>query len=291
MKSFSKMTKEALCRTDCGELCCCEAEMMGILMFAGKFKGNQVRVSLESREAIERFGMLVKKCLDVDIVIECLKSSFFCILNDKRILSKIIEYESSTLEISETIAKSECCRGAFLRGAYLGGGTMTDPQKTYNMEMVTYSKKIHDQFKKLLQEMGLALNSLVKKNSFVLYTKNSDIICDALAYMGAFGSQMEILNIKIEREVRSNLTRTSNGETANMDKVIEASSRHMTAIAKIEDRMGIDNLPDELREIAVLRKENKDLSLVELGKRFTPPLSKSGVNHRLKKILDIAEKL
>jgi len=153
------------------------------------------------------------------------------------------------------------------------------------------SKKIHDQFKKLLREMGLALNTLVKKNSFVLYTKNSDIICDALAYMGAFGPQMEILNIKIEREVRSNLTRTSNGETANMDKVIEASSRHITAITKIEDRIGLDNLPDELREIAVMRKENKDLSLVELGKRFTPPLSKSGVNHRLKKLLDIAEKL
>lgn len=291
MKSFSKRTKEALCRIDCGELCCCEAEMMGIIMFAGKFKGNQVRVSLESREAIERFGVLLKSCTGVEITIESLKSSFFCTLDDKRILSKILEYELSTSEIAETFVKSECCRGAFLRGAFLGGGTMTDPQKTYNMEIVTYSKKIHDQFKNLLQKMGLALNSIVKKNSYVLYTKNSDIICDALAYMGAFGSQMEILNIKIEREVRSNLTRTSNGETANMDKVIEASSRHMTAIAKIEDRMGLDNLPEELREIAVMRKENKDLSLVELGKRLTPPLSKSGVNHRLKKLLDIAEKL
>ncbi len=291
MKSFSKMTKEALCRIDCGELCCCKAEMMGILMFAGRFKGNQVRVSLESRETIERFGMLLKKCLDVEITIESLKSSFFCTLNDRKVLAKIIEYELSTSEISETLARNECCRGAFLRGAFLGGGTMTDPQKTYNMEIVTYSEKIHNQFKKLLQEMGLGLNSLVKKNSFVLYTKNSDIICDALAYMGAFGSQMEILNIKIEREVRSNLTRTSNGETANMDKVIEASSRHLTAIAKIENKIGLDNLPDELREIAVMRKENKDLSLVELGKRCAPPLSKSGVNHRLKKILDFAEKL
>jgi len=112
-----------------------------------------------------------------------------------------------------------------------------------------------------------------------------------LAHIGAFSAQMEILNVKIEKEVRSDITRTSNGETANMDKVIEASSRHIKAVEKIEQLMGIDNLPDELREVALLRRDNKDLSLEQLGKKLMPPLSKSGVNHRLKKILDIADGL
>ena len=109
--------------------------------------------------------------------------------------------------------------------------------------------------------------------------------------MGAFSAQMEILNVKIEKEVRSEITRTSNGETANMDKVMEASSRHLMAIDDIEKIMGIDNLPDDLKEVAVLRRDFKDLSLEQLGKKMVPPMSKSGVNHRLKRILDIAENL
>ena len=102
---------------------------------------------------------------------------------------------------------------------------------------------------------------------------------------------MEILNVKIEREIRNDWNRVVNSESANYDKVIEASIRQITAIEKIEKTMGFENLPDELRELAVLRRENKDLSLEELGKKLTPTLSKSGVNHRFKKILDIAEKI
>lgn len=291
MKSFSKRTKEMLTRLEPGEHCCCEAEMMGILMFAGRLKGSAVRVTLDCRHSIMRFAQLLESCLGVEIEIESLKSSFFCTLSDKRVLQKIVEYELSTDSIAESLIKSDCCRAAFLRGAFLGGGTVTDPNKTYNMEFATYSKKIHDEFKAILQKMNLGFRSIIKKNSFVLYTKNSDIICDALAYMGAFSAQMEMLNVKIEREVRSEITRASNSETANMDKVIEASSRHVSAIEKIREVSGLDSLPDELRELAVLRIEFKHLSLDQLGKKLTPPLSKSGVNHRLKKLLEIAEKL
>jgi len=291
MKSFSQRTKETVSKIGMDKICCCEAEMMGFLMLAGKFKGAEVRVSLESIDAIKRFSKLVKKCLGVEIEIKSHSSSFFCVLSDKRVLKKVIEYETMTSGFADQLIKQECCRDAFLRGAFLGGGTMTDPKKTYNMEFTLYSKKIHDEFKRLLESMDLGFRSIKKKNSFVLYTKNSDIICDALAHIGAFSAQMEILNVKIEKEVRSDITRTSNGETANMDKVIEASSRHIKAVEKIEQLMGIDNLPDELREVALLRRDNKDLSLEQLGKKLMPPLSKSGVNHRLKKILDIADGL
>lgn len=291
MKSFSLKTKESLCRLEMGELCCCEAEMMGIIMFAGRFKGHEIRVSLESREGVERFAALLKMCLGVTVEIEKLKNSFFCTLSDKKLLQKIVEYETAKTGFAETVAKNECCRDAFLRGAFLGGGTVIDPHKNYNMEFVTHSKKIHDGFKILLDEMDLKLRSVARKNCFVLYTKNSDIICDVLTHMGAFGAQMEVLNVKIEREVRNDFNRTANGETANMDKVITAAIKQIQAIEKIEERIGLDNLPDELKEVAVLRKDNKDLSLDELGKKMVPPLSKSGVNHRLKKLLSMSEDL
>ncbi|MBQ7959869.1 MAG: DNA-binding protein WhiA [Clostridia bacterium] len=288
-KSFSKKTKELLCKQEINDICCCEAEMMGIIMFAGRFRGSQVRVSFDSIDAVSRFRTLLKICLDVDVEAERLKSSYFCVLSDKRVLSKIVEYETSSKGLEDGLVKNNCCRGAFLRGAFLGGGTVTDPKKNYNMEFASHSKKIHDEFKTLLQKMDLGFRSVIKKNTFVLYTKNSDIICDALAYMGAFSAQMEMLNVKIEREVRSDITRASNGETANMDKVMEASGRHIAAIKKLSETTGLDNLPDELREIAILRVEYEDLSLDQLGKKLVPPLSKSGVNHRLKKLLELAD--
>ncbi len=291
MKSFSQKTKEYLCKQETEGVCCCEAEMMGILMFAGRFRGTEVRVALESRESIERFAGLAKKCLGVSVEVETAKCSYFCVLTDKKFFEIIIEYEKSKDGIREDVMNNECCRDAFLRGAFFGGGTIVDPNKNYNMEFVTPSKRICDGFKKLLDSMNLGFRTVEKKSSFVLYSKNSDIICDALAHMGAFSSQMEVLNVKIEREVRNDITRTSNGETANMDKVITAAIRQIRAIEKIDEKMGLDNLDEDLREVAILRRDNKDLSLDQLGKQLTPPLSKSGVNHRLKKILDIAEEL
>lgn len=291
MKSFSQKTKEYLCRQEAENVCCCEAEMMGILMFAGRFRGTEVRVALENRESIERFAALANLCLGVTVEVETAKSSYFCVLTDKRFFEIIIEYEKSKDGIRDEVMNSKCCRDAFLRGAFLGGGTIVDPNKNYNMEFVTPSKRVCVGFKKLLDSMNLGFRTVEKKSAFVLYSKNSDIICDALAHMGAFSSQMEILNVKIEREVRNDITRTSNGETANMDKVITAAIRQIRAIEKIDEKIGLDNLDEDLREVAILRRDNKDLSLDQLGKQLKPPLSKSGVNHRLKKILDIAEDL
>ena len=291
MKTFSQKTKEVLCKIETGSLCCCEAEMMGILMFAGRFKGAEVRISLENRETINRFAELALKCLGVKTEVLTQKNSFYCVLKDKKLLTKIIEYDNAEDGFEKIVAKNECCRDSFLRGAFLGGGSIVDPKKNYNMEFATYSKKILDGFQILLSEMDLSFRTLKKANSYVLYTKNSDIICDTLAHMGAFSAQMEVLNVKIEREVRNDITRTSNGETANMDKVITAAIRQIQAIEKIDKKLGLDNLEEDLREIAIIRRDNKDLSLDQLGKKLSPPLSKSGVNHRLKRILNIADEL
>ncbi len=297
MKSFSQKTKEGLCRLDVGKKCCLMAEFSGILMFAGKLKQKEIRVSSETLGIVERFKMLAEKCFDNKAEIKMGKNNYFYIITDEKILEKIyinIEckkdgaYEYKYLR---KVLEQECCRSAFLRGAFLGGGTVIDPNKNYNIEFTVRDKTAADEFEKLIKAMSLDFKRTERKSLKVLYAKNSDVICDTLTYMGAFGAQMEILNVKIERELRNDLNRVANGETANMDKVITAAIRQIRAIEKIEERLGLDNISEELREVALIRKENKDLSLEELGQMLSPKLSKSGVNHRLKKIIDIAEGL
>ena len=121
MKTFSQKTKEVLCKIETGSLCCCEAEMMGILMFAGRFKGAEVRISLENRETINRFAELALKCLGVKTEVLTQKNSFYCVLKDKKLLTKIIEYDNAEDGFEKIVAKNECCRDSFLRGAFLGG--------------------------------------------------------------------------------------------------------------------------------------------------------------------------
>lgn len=295
MKSFSQRTKEGLCRGENEKKCCRAAELCGILCFAGKYKNGELKVSSETKCIVERFAQLAKRCFGAEFKNGVGKSSFFCTTSDKKYINKICAAlgidDPNELLPTEKVFANECCRGAFLRGAFLGGGTVIDPSKNYNMELVTYSRRLCDVLDKALNAAGLGFKKTFRKGSYVLYAKNSETICDALTVIGAFSAQMEMLNVKIEREVRNDLNRAANSETANMDKVITAAIKQLRAIDKIEERMGIDNLPDELRDTARLRMENKDLSLEALGRMMTPPLTKSGVNHRLKKLMNIAETL
>ncbi len=297
MKSFSQKTKEAICKIEPGKICCSMSEFFGILMFSGKYQHNEIKVSAEIKATIERFVILLKKCFGYALEIEENKNTFSCVISDERVLKKIhscffsIEGGEYILKDIKKVIKNECCRGAFLRGAFLGGGIIVDPNKNYNMEFIIASPEKAADFSNFLAEISLDFKRAERKGKNVLYVKNSNVICDALTYMGAFGVQMEILNIKIEKELRNDLNRTANGETANMDKVITAAIAQIRAIEKIEKTIGLESLSDELCEVALLRKKNKDLSLEQLGKMLYPGLSKSGVNHRLKKIISIAEKL
>lgn len=291
MKSFSQKTKESLCRlTLPGKPCCIDAEMMGILIFAGRLKCGELRVISESCEVMKRFAVLVKRCCGDSTRVMENKNNFYCTVTNKKIIDMVLDYESGKTTIFELFATNECCRGAFLRGAFWGGGLIVDPQKTYNMEFVTTDERIRGEMKAFLTELELDFKATKRRSSFVLYSKNTDTICDALAYMGAVSAQMQIINLKIERELRNDINRANNGELANMDKVIDAAGKQLAAINKIEATIGIKSLPEDLQEVAFARLNNKDLSLGALGKTLTPPLTKSGVNHRIKRIIEIAEK-
>ena len=279
---------------DAVKRCCIAAELAGLVLFSGKVKNNSIRISTESAAVAKRLVMLSERYFNLSPEIEYGKNSCGCTLPINKITGKIYlsdSYLTDNPTINPKIIEKDCCRNAFLRGAFLGGGTVIDPNKNYNLEFLTASKALCDDLESLMSKLGLEFKRAKRHTSYVLYAKNSELICDTLTHIGAFNAQMEILNIKIERELRNDLNRAANGETANMDKVITAAAQQIRAIETIEKTIGLENLPDELREVAQLRSRNKDLSLEQLGKKLTPQLSKSGVNHRLKKIIDIADNI
>ncbi len=289
MKSFSLKTKEAICRIAGNKPCCIDAEIAGFLLFAGKLDKNDIRITSESAEILKHFAVLIKRSTKAQVLVEEGKNNFFCVLPHKKLIDMILRYETSRNSISELFAKSDCCKAAFLKGAFLGGGILVDPNKNYNIEFITSGEIVCDDFKIFLEEIGFDFKKAERRNNFVLYSKQSDVICDVLSLIGAFAAQMEILNVKIEKEMRNDWNRVANSENANFDKVITASVRQIQAIEKIEKALGLDALPQDLQDIAVLRKQHKDLSLEALGAKLIPRLTKSGVNHRMKRIIDIAE--
>lgn len=319
MKSFSEQTKTELINYTAESSCCTGAELSGMLISGCYFNSNEIRFAAENLPARKRFVILCGECgVDTNFSEDTTfaKESLRIIGKDKveKILKKcnIIlndTEENDSLEyldfedyedfegyeanyiLPEDYLKSRCCRCAFLRGVFMASGTIVDPQKNYNLELVARDELLGQLLLSVLKEEGFDFKTVKRKSRYVLYIKTAGGIQDFLSYIGAYQSQMELINITIEKEIRNDFVRSLNSESANLDKTIEASVRQTNAINIIQEKMGLDNLSEELKAIAKLRLENPSVSLGELGKLLKPPLGKSGVNHRMKKIEAIAEKL
>ena len=177
-----------------------------------------------------------------------------------------------------------------MRGTFLGAGTISHPEKGYHMEIVCNSSTLANDLKRLINSFGLRSKVTTRKNNYVVYLKESEQISDFLALLGANKHVMEFENVRIVKELRNKTNRIVNCESANLDKTINSASRQIETIRLIESKGGLACLPEKLREIAVLRLENPDSSLTELGQMLDPPLKKSGVSHRFRKIEEIAER-
>lgn len=298
-KSFSRMVKNEIFKSEIIDKCCIRAEFLGLVLFGAQtVEKNLIRFVTENPDVMGRFVKLAR-FMGIEAVIRQTNDKslrYFIELTDTVKIAQIL-YDMSMLDssgeirfrITPDIVKKTCCKRAFLRGAMLGAGIVSDPNKNYNLEIVTSNLGLCDELIELLSYINFDFHKIVRKNKYVAYIKNSEQISDILSLLGAYKSQMELLNIKIEKEIRNDVNRSANSETSNLIKTINASVDQIQAIQKIEKRMGLDNLPDDLREIALLRLDNKDLSLSELGNLLNPPLTKSGVNHRMKKILKYAQ--
>lgn len=195
-----------------------------------------------------------------------------------------------SLRVNRAALEGECCQGAFLRGAFLACGTVTDPNKAYHLEFAAPYQNLAKDLSALLGEAGgLGISPAVVRRSggYGVYLKDSAQIEDLLTYLGATGASMELMQVKMYKEARNNINRKTNFETANMDKTYSAAARQIAAIAAISDYRGLDSLPDPLRELARLRLGDPELTLRELGQALG--ISRSGVNHRLQKLVEMGE--
>ncbi len=193
-------------------------------------------------------------------------------------------------KISRSVVSNAACKKSFIKGAFLGGGSVSDPKKNSHLEFVTSHYKLSHDFQKLLTECELSPKIVVRKSNYVLYFKNSQEVADILIMLDSFDSLMEYHNAKIMKDMRNSINRKMNCDTANLSKTVEASLIQVRAIEKLERVGALDKLSPQLREIARLRLEYRELSLQELGAMLSTPIGKSGVNHRLRKLVTEAEK-
>ncbi|MGL4789813.1 MAG: DNA-binding protein WhiA, partial [Anaerotignaceae bacterium] len=189
------------------------------------------------------------------------------------------------------VVGSTCCKRAYIRGAFLAGGSISDPEKTYHLEFVNSSLNYCEDLKDLINHFDMDAKIVKRKEHYVVYLKEGEQIVDLLNIMGAHVALMEMENVRILKEMRNNVNRKVNCETANLNKTITASVKQMEDIAFIRDRFGLSYLPIQLEEIALARLDYPEASLKELGQMMEPPVGKSGVNHRLRKISEMAELL
>lgn len=281
--------------------------MSGTLKLIG-FNKLSFTISTENPAIARKVFTLIKNCFGITVEIQVNKQSNLK-KNNTYILSVsydqgandilenvgILEKEGDVLSWVSTIPKKLVAKQdgkrAYLRGAFLGSGSISDPTKMYHLEFSTVNIDISENLKKILNSYKLNAKIVARKNTNVVYIKESEHITDLLNLMGAYNALMHLEDVKIKKQMRNDVNRLVNCETANLNKTVETSMRQIDCINYVIEKCGIDYLPENLHEIALLRIENPDMSLKELGEIMEKPLGKSGVNHRLKKIELIAEEL
>lgn len=195
------------------------------------------------------------------------------------------------LRLNRAVFECEACPTCYLRGAFLACGAVTDPKADYHMEFSTPFYNLSRDLEALVAELGLKAGRIRRKGGYVVYIKDSEQIEDCLTLMGATAASLEMMNVQIVKDIRNNANRVTNCESANIDKTVAAAAVQVQAVQRIARHGGLGSLPDDLREIAQLRLDNPEMSLRELGEAMRPPLSRSGVNHRLRRLLAYADTL
>jgi cell division protein WhiA len=203
----------------------------------------------------------------------------------------ILSEEGIELGVAPQLVRRDCCGAAYLRGAFLGGGFIADPRGDFHFELTTGHEELATGLVDIMQERGIAARMVRRRNVFIVYLKGADAIIDFLGAVGAYRSVLAMENVRVTKSVRNDVNRRLNAEIANQQKSIDASFSQIQAIQTIEAARGLDSLPPALKELAILRLEHPDVTLRELGELADPPLSKSAINHRIRRLEAIAEEI
>lgn len=287
--SFSSDVKEELAKQFSKSRHCQIAELAGMLELDGwaNEKGTALDLHSDNFMLIQKYALLMKQIFAVDIHYPLRPEDV------KRVL-ETLKWQPGQVgsdRASSLLLQNTCCRRAFIRGAFLAAGSISDPNKSYHFEIVCITMAQAAQLQEIISEFEAEARIVERKGHYVVYIKEGSQIVDMLNVMEAYVSLMKLENVRILKEMRNSVNRKVNCETANISKTVNAAVKQIEDITKIRDEIGFDNLPDHLREMALLRLEHPDAPLKELGNYLDPPVGKSGVNHRLRRLSEIADSL
>ena len=297
--SFSGSAKAEVCRSLPQKRCCALAQCFGILLFCNTFTHENIRIITESREFAQMLPTLFKKAFGIAFDVCPEKESagklVFQINQTGKIASIMNSYgfdakDTLALHINLPVVEEDCCKTAFLRGAFLAGGSVTDPDKGYHLELATTHQCVAREGSVLVQEiLGFYPKSAQRGGGQVLYLKNSEQISDCLTFIGAPVAAMGIMEARLEKELNNKVNRRCNCDEANTSKVVEAAQEQLLAIRTLRLRGVLETLPPKLQLAAKAREENPESNLTELASMMEPPISKPAMNHRLQKLVKMAK--
>lgn len=291
--SFSGNVKAELCRLPVQKHCCAVAESYGALLYCNTFSAGGIKIITESREFAQRLPRLFQRAFSVefDTLPADRPGKLILTIQDRDKIQKIFETygytpdRSLSLHVNLGVLEEACCRMSFLRGAFLAGGSVTDPEKRYHLELTTSHLAVSRETYALLREVGFSPKDTVRAGNQVIYFKQSNYIEDFLTMVGAPVCAMDIMEAKVEKDLRNGVNRRVNCETANLTKVVDAAQEQLAAIRLLEQRGILETLPEKLRQTAQLRMDYPEATLQELAEMTEPPLTKSAMNHRMRKLI------
>lgn len=291
--SFASEVKAELCRDAVGSRTLAVAECCGVLLFCHTFTPREIRVVTASGDFAERLPRLIKRASGTAVP-EAVRVGGRWVLSvtDSDTLARIF----SALDIDTArnlshhvnlgLLEEPGCSEAFLRGAFLAGGSVTDPAKSYHMELSTAHYSVSRECAALLSEMGFPPREITRGGNYLLYYKKSEIIEDLLSTIGATTCAMRVMEAKVEKSMTNAVNRKVNCDAANVDKTVAAAQAQLEAIRRIDREYGLDTLPEPLQQAALLRFANPEVSLTDLAKLSYPPVSRSTLSYRLKKLME-----
>ena len=297
--SFSAGAKGEICRIMPNRDCCALAECFGILLFCNSFTSDSIKIITESREFALILPKLFKKAFNLNFDIFPSMASpgklVFQIVDEVKIADIMESFgfsiqDTFALHVNLPIVEEDCCKAAFLRGAFLAGGSVTDPEKGYHIEITTSHQFVARETYTLMHEIvGFYPKTAQRSGGQVLYLKNSELVSDFLTFLGAPVAAMGIMEAKLEKELNNKVNRRCNCDDANTSKVVEAAQEQIAAIRILKEKGMLENLPGKLKQAAVARENNPASSLSELAAMMDPPITKPAMNHRLKKLMEMAK--
>lgn len=311
--SFSSEVKEELSRHMGAARHCKIAEIAAIITMCGKIskhseKGYLLRLQTENSSVSRKYFTLLRKTFNISTDIEIMKNPYlkkndvytilignqedtFRILQTTKLILREEDISENIGLVQPLVVQKECCKRAFIRGAFLSGGSISDPEKFYHFEIVCQSRERAEQLQGVIQSFSVDAKIVVRKKTYVVYVKEGNQIVELLALMEANVALMKLENIRILKEMRNSVNRKVNCEAANIHKTVNAAVKQIEDIRLIEETIGFQALSESLEEIARLRLQYPDATLKELGTMLNPQVGKSGVNHRLRKLSLMAEEM